>query len=69
MLYTDPRSKKIHPLSHSMLSLLKQSIVQVAIFLIAIPGIFLLLEIYSLYYFLNSLFLLLTYGYLFFYND
>jgi hypothetical protein len=69
MLYTDPQTNRIHPSSNKMLKSLQLSFVQVIVFLIAIPSIFNYLGYSFISGILNKLFLILTFGYLFFYND
>jgi len=68
MLFTDPRTLKIHPSSKKMFDCLKLAFVQVIIFMIAIPKIFQFFGFDIIYMLLNGVFLLLTYGYIFFYN-
>lgn len=69
LFYSDPQSKRIHPSSTKMLKSLQLSFFQVIFFLILLPKIFQLLGYPLIYIIIDTLFLILTYGYLFFYND
>ncbi len=69
LLYSDPQTKRIHPSSTKMLKSLQLSLIQVIVFLVAIPSIFEYLGYSLISMILNTLFLILTLGYLFFYND
>lgn len=69
MLYTDPRTLKIHPSSKKMIDCFKMAFIQVLFFMIGIPKLFQFFGFDLIYILLNLIFLLLTYGYIFFYNE
>lgn len=68
VLRTHPTTKKIHPQSYTIINTLKQTFVQVVIFLIGIPAIFrYVFNQEAFASILGTFFLLLTYGYFFIY--
>lgn len=68
LLVTNPATKKIHPASLELLTTIKNTFIQIFVFMIGLPWIFRYFEQEVIAIILTSLFLPLTYGYLFFYN-
>jgi hypothetical protein len=62
LLYTDPQTKKIHPSSKKLLHTIFQSLIQVGIFLIAIPYPLLYFGYNIAYNAVTIFFLILTFG-------
>jgi len=69
MFFTDPRTLAIHPSSKKMIDSFKLAFVQVILIMIGIPKLFQYFGFDIIYIALNLIFLLLTYGYIFFYNE
>jgi hypothetical protein len=61
--------KNIHPSSKKMIDCFKMAFIQVLFFMIGIPKLFQFFGFDLIYILLNLIFLLLTYGYIFFYNE
>ena len=66
LFFSKPGSNQIHPSSVKMLQILKNSLIQVLVFMIGLPYLFLWVGLSPVYYGLNALFLVLTYGYFYF---
>ena len=66
---TDAQTRRRHPDSFVLFNSLKSAFLQVIIFIFCIPKLLNFMGIYYIAFALRSLFLLLSYGYLFFYNE
>lgn len=69
LLHVDPQTKKIHPSSKKLFDSLKSSLIKVSLYVIIVPYILEYLDFYSISSLFKFVYLILTYGYLFFYNN
>jgi hypothetical protein len=69
LLYVDPQTKKVHPSSKMLFDSLKSSLIKILLYIIIVPKIFEYFDFLSISAFLKVVYLILTYGYLFFYNN
>ena len=68
LLLTHPVNKNIHPSSFKLLSTLKNTFIQVFVFIIALPWLLRYLGQNMLAQIVSIFFLILTYGYFYFYS-
>ena len=69
LLCIDKQTMTLHPASRRLFDSLKLSLIQVLLFIFVIPLLLNFIGIYYIAFVLRGLFLLLSYGYLFFYNE
>ena len=69
LLYVDPQTKKVHPSSKVVFDSLKSSVVKILLYTIIVPQLFEYFDFLGISTVLKVIYLILTYGYLFFYNN
>ena len=69
LLYVDPQTKKVHPSSKVLFDSLKSSIIKIILYTIIVPHLIEYLNFLPISTILKIVYLILTYGYLFFYNN
>lgn len=69
LLYVDPQTKKVHPSSKILFNSLKSSIIKIILYTVIVPHLIEYLNFLPISTVLKILYLILTYGYLFFYNN
>lgn len=69
LLYVDPQTKKVHPSSKILFNSLKSSIIKIILYTVIVPHLIEYLNFLPISTVLKIVYLILTYGYLFFYNN
>lgn len=69
LLYVDPQTKKVHPSSKILFNSLKSSIIKIILYTVIVPHLIKYLNFLPISTVLKIVYLILTYGYLFFYNN
>ena len=72
LLFIDPKTKRVHPSSKQLFMSLKSSLIKILLYVIVVPSIFEYLQFFdflSISALFKIIYLILTYGYLFFLNN
>lgn len=69
LLYVDPQTKKVHPSSKILFDSLKSSFIKIILYIIVVPFVVEYFDFLSISALLKFVYLILAYGYLFFYNN
>jgi hypothetical protein len=69
LLYVDPQTKKVHPSSKIVFDSLKSSVLKILLYTIIVPHLFSYFDFLGISGLFKIIYLILTYGYLFFYNN
>jgi hypothetical protein len=69
LLYVDPQTKKVHPSSKVVFDSLKSSVFKILLYTIVVPHVFEYFDFLGISAVFKIVYLILTYGYLFFYNN